>query len=72
MRRWYDYRNTHSDLRNVRSEIVRYLKCRSHASFSMSTLLEKFLLVFQVVAPIGLSVVSTGWLARGNILPKEE
>lgn len=72
MRRWYDYRNTHSDLRNVRSEIVRYLKCRSHASFSMSTFLEQFLLVFQVVAPIGLFVVSTGWLARGNILPKEE
>ena len=72
MRRWYDYRNTHSDLRNVRSEIVRYLKCRPHASFSMSTLLEQFLLVFQVVAPIGLFVVSTGWLARGNILPKEE
>ena len=72
MRRWYDYRKTHSGLRNGRSEIVRYLKCRSQASFSMSTLLKQFLLVFQVVAQIGLFVVSTGWLARSNILPKEK
>ena len=38
----------------------------------MSTLLEQFLIVFQVVAQIGLVVESTGWLARGKILPNED
>ena len=38
----------------------------------MSTLLEQLILVFQVFAQIGLGAVSTGWLARGNVLPNED